>query len=313
MNINLHNIFRYLVKNDEFLLTVHEVRKIKKEKEKPAIGIIEAITGPTLNLGERQALSEMPDMFCSVISKKINSKSKKKYIEERSEIRVSIKDFLGNGHERLGVQSTWDKNFTTESCSFICSLHIIFRPEIYSAVPIEQSKDHELFENFLFNMMERNYRIDKTKNTRKAKAINLGMINEIRQDTPQHETIRTVINIFEINLVLFDTLNNQIMLYWTGGTKYPQFNFCKPLAYMIRTGNHYEPIIDLRKKDPYQSFGKGYLRRLYKQLFDNIHLVTPYPPIVYGIEGLMYPSQWRDKLVFETALPQVFLPDLPVL
>lgn len=317
MNINLHNIFRSLVRNDEFLLTVHEIRKVKSNK--PAVGIMDIMTGPVLAPGERQAFVDLPEITCSARSstkpssghagKRPGMERIMEEQEDRDEFSLMISVFLGKGHERLGVKTTREKNFETVRCSFLYSLHIIIRPDFYSMPTVDQEYDHDLFESFLFNTLERNYRIDKIKNTKKIKAVNQNMIQEVRNDSLHHETIRTVINIFEVNLILFDNSVGEIMLYWTSGTKYPFFNFFKPIVYMIRSGDHYEPIVDLRKKDPSHSFGKGYLRRLYKKLFENLHMVKPYPPIAFGIESLIYPSQWRDTSVFETALPLVHLPE----
>jgi len=219
--INLHTIFRHIINDNNFLSTVIETdnREIEHKKNRHdgfnlmANMIIEYIP---LTPYESQTYGLFPS---------------------------KIKSFISPNYIRLGIKNVIEKNLNIINISFLNSLNILLRPYLYKLNIDDHIKNLILLENFISHKIQRNYQIDKIKNTKKVQNINKSLIKDLVEGKISHDLIQYIINIFEINLLVFDLTKSDVYLYWTRGYKYPYFNIFKNLYCMAYVQGNYEPII----------------------------------------------------------------------
>lgn len=229
--VNLHSILRYLVDDPKFLSTYIENKDgdVEKEKEKSAIkDVIKVTEYVILAPGETSNFNKLP--------KKIRL-----FLEHNQYTRVGIRPIVHIGD--VGNQSDLS-HINQHNVSFLASLNLILIPEIAKLEQNEQTKKVLLLEELICHRIERNYQIDKVKNTKKVQEKNKTLINLIRSGNINKQIIDYIVNIFEINLLIFDMNNlRNIEFYWNRGVKHEYLNLFRDVHCMIKIGNNYEPLV----------------------------------------------------------------------
>lgn len=218
--INLLTIFRHIVDDSRFLSTVVELDKSfeKKNRKKKGFSLMANMVTEyvPLALGETQNYSSFPNF---------------------------IKPFLTPDFVRMGVKNITEKNLTAVNISFLNSLNMLLRPDLVKASQEEQMRNLSLLEDCVSHMIHRNYRIDKVKNTKRVQNINKALVNDMQSGKITHDLIQSIVNIFEINLLVFDLATHEVLLYWAFGHKFPYFNLFRNVYCMAFVRGNYEPII----------------------------------------------------------------------
>jgi hypothetical protein len=263
--INLHYIFSYLTNDKNFLSTIVEekpiIANIKKNRSKK-INLISDIVIEYLPLSpyETQSYNMLPH---------------------------KIKLCLTPDYFRLGIKNVIEKNLNVINISFLSSLNILLRPEIYKLSIDDQIKNYILLENFICHKIQRNYQVDKIKKTKKVQELNNELIKDLTEGRVTHRLIQYIVNIFEINLLVFDLTKMNIYLYWTKGTKYPHFNtFCNVYCMSYVQGN-YEPIMPMDGK-----IDEKQRRNIYLYILTNIHEIKSMPELRLAEYSLIYLNTW---------------------
>lgn len=265
MNITLHNIFRYLLDDDSFLSKVIETDEKEFEKKK-----------------RTSKFNLMTDM---VTEYKLLSPHE---IQEYSLFPPKIKDILSPDYIRFGIKNVIEKNLNYINISFLSSLNILLRPETYKLNIDDQIKNMGLLESFICDRIRRNYRIDRVKNTKKIQAINKELIKNLNEGKISHELIQKIIDIFEINLLIFDLNKIEINLYWTKGSKYPYFNVFKDIYCMSYIQGNYEPIFPADKIVPKQQ-----IQKMYTYILSNVNEIKVISEINISIPTLIILNSWN--------------------
>jgi hypothetical protein len=264
-NITLRRIFCHLTGDKDFLSTVIETKMepIKKQKIKKSGFNLMAnviIEYNNLSLGETQPYNELPN---------------------------KIKFYLTQNYVRLGVKNVIEKNLNAVNISFLASLNVLLRPELAKVPVEEQVRNVNLLETFIEHKIHRNYQIDKLKNTRKVQAANKVTIGEMTSGKITHNLIKYIVNIFEINLVIFDLSKSENYLYWAHGTKYPYMNLFRNLYFMTYIQGNYEPLICTENWDVTMQ------QKAYANILSNSHDFKPIPELQLGIHTLYYIDTWN--------------------
>lgn len=265
-DINLHTIFQYLVNDDSFLSTILETNKNDFEKKDT----------------KKSKFNLMSNMVVEYFPLALYD------LQEYSLFPSKIKNYLSPDYVRFGIQNVKKKNSSNVNVSFLSSLNILLRPDIYKLSINDQLNNLDLLEKFVTHKIQRNYKIDKTKNTKKVQAHNKELIQNLMEGKIFPELIQMIINIFEINLLVFDLNKLDIHLYWTKGTKYPYFNMFKHLYCMSFVKGNYEPIFTLDKHIPKQQ-----IQKIYLQILLNIEEINAYPEIALSLPSLELINSWE--------------------
>lgn len=275
--INLHNIFSYIVDDDTFLSKRIEVDdvNIKQEKKKNKFNLmVNMITEYTI-LSPYQ-------------------------IQNYSSFPLKMKKLLLPSHKRVGIKNLLEKDLNVINISFLNSLNMVIRPEIHKMNIEDQQKNLNLLETFIYHKINRNYKIDKTKNTKKVQAINKLMINNIQEGKISNDIILTIINIFEINLIIFDLNKLEITAYLTQGIKYPYFNPFKDIYFLSNIQGNYEPIITEEFLSDEEK------QKIYLKLLIDTEIKF-YPNLNLSINSLIYLSSWNiDTKTYLTIIEKFF-------
>lgn len=218
--ITLHQIFRYILKDDEILSTV-----INNKTEK------------SLKKTKKNKITMMSSMIIEYVPLAPHE------IQQYTLFPQAIKKFLTPDHVRYGIKNIIEKNMVNINVSFLSSLNILLRPDMYKLSTEDQIKNLFYLEDFIKHRIDRNYQIDRVvKNTKRIQNINRDLIYNMTEGKIKQEFIQAVVNIFEINLLVFDFVTYDISLYWTHGSKYPFFNTFKDIFCMAYVQGNYEPI-----------------------------------------------------------------------
>lgn len=263
-SINLHTIFRYLVNNDNFLLSIEEVNeKLPNTKKKQMVNLMNNMIADSTVLSPYE-------------------------IQEYQALPSKLKSFLNPKYSRLGIKNVTEKNLNIVNVSFLNSLNIILRPELFRTSYEEQMKNVSLLENFLAHKISRNYQIDKVKNTSKVKAKNRALIDLLAQGKITPEIIQYVVNIYEINLVIFDMNKSEFSLYWTTGNKFPYFNFFREVYFMTHIQGNYEPIVTLDTTLEIEE-----IQKIYTNILIHSNEIKFNVPINLSVISLTYIETWN--------------------
>jgi len=252
--INLHTIFGCLVDDPNFLSVVIDSTGHNKIK--------------MTNLNSYQSFNIMSDMVSDYVS--LVASDVQKYMLFPSE----FKSLLHPDHVRCGIKNFLEKNSMNINISFLNSLNILLRPEIFKLKMDDQIKNYILFENFVSHKIGGNCRIDKIKNTKKIQNINKDLIKNLTNGKISQDIIQFIINVFEINLLVFDFIKNEISFYWSCGHKYPYLNLFNDLFCMAYIQGVYEPIIPIHNAIPMEHIQKMYVNILVNSN-DYINIVMP--------------------------------------
>ena len=264
-HINLHTIFCHLVNDDKFLSTTIETNNDvrKKKNKKKGFNLMKNMVTEYSILAphESQSYHHFP---------------------------YKVKSFLTPNYVRLGIKNIIEKNLNRKNISFLNSLNLILRPELCKMDLEEQIKNFNLFEVFVCHKIQRNYQIDKTKNTRKIQSVNKELIKNLSEGEKQisHELIQYIINIFEINLLVFDFIKMDVYFYWSKGIKYPYLNLFKDIHCMSYIQGNYEPII------PRNTISEEQRQKMYLNILTNSADIICYPEIDMFVNSLIYLNTW---------------------
>jgi len=277
---HLHYIFRYLVNDKNFLkqVIIDEVPEEKKVEKSPFVLMDNVVS-------EHSALAPYE-------------------IQKYSLFPMKIKIFLNHSYQRHGIKNMIDKNLSVVNISFLHSLNILLRNEISKMDLNEQIKNLNYLETFLIHKISKNYHIDKVKNTKKNKKINENYIMQIQEGKITHNLIQVLVNIFEINLVVFDFIKSESYLYWTAGTKYPYFNLCKNIYFMSYIHGNYEPIF------PEKEISSKEMCKIYVNILNHAKEFKQLTPIKLDVISLEILNGWNIAPNFYVKiLENFFLPE----
>lgn len=278
-DINLHTIFCHLTGDDNFLSIVIETdndnNKKKKNKKKK------------FNLMETMVTEYKPLAPYEV----------QNYIMFPHKVKL----FLTPDYIRYGIKNVMEKDTGIVNISFLNSLNMLIRPDIYKLNIEDHFRNFNLLEGFICHKIERNFQIDKTKRTKKIQAINKELIKNLLEGKISHELIQSIINIFEINLLIFDLTKMDIYFYWTRGTKYPYINLFKNVYCMAYVQGNYEPIMTDNNTIPEEQ-----KRKIYIQIFRNISDIKCFPNISLALHTLVYINSWDIDLTTFIKIIEIF-------
>lgn len=267
--INLHYILQYLTDDENFLSTVIEENYYEKycnikdkNKKKNNFSIV------TDMMTEYFPLVPYEKQNCSLFP-------------------IKFKCMLPPNYARFGIINIIEKDLNTVNISFLNSLNILLRPDTYKLGLEEHNRNILLLESFLVHKIQRNYQIDKIKNTKKMQEFNKKMVKDLLDGRISHELIQRIINIFEINLVVFDLVKMDIYLYWSSGYIYPYFNFFKNVYCMCFVQGNYEPIMVING-----NITKEQNRYIYRQILINLKNIKCIPEMNLGIHSLILLETW---------------------
>ncbi len=264
-NINLKHIFCHLASDENFLSTVIETNTKDIEKKK----------------NKKKGFNLMADMVHEYVT--LSPYEEQKY----TMFPPKVKFYLTPSHVRFGVKNTIEKNLSIVNTSFLNSLNMLIRPEIYKANIEEHIKNLSLFEEYICHTIQSNYHIDKIKNTKKMQAINRELVKNLREGKISHELIQSIVNIYEINLIVFDLTKMETLLYWTKSVKYPYFNPFKNIYCMSYVQGNYEPIMT-----PNNSITEEQKRKMYVKILTNLSEIKSIPEISIALHTFMYINTW---------------------
>ena len=279
-NINLHNIFCHLTGDDNFLSTVIEAdtEKVGKKKSK------------------QKGFNLMANMVTEYIPLTLYETQKYAMFPHK------IKQYVTPDYLRMGIKNHMDKDMNVINISFLNSINILLRPELFKANAEEQIRNFLLLEEFICHTIQRNYQIDKVKNTKKIQSINKELIKKMLAGIISHELVQYVVNIFEINLLVFDLTKMDVCLYWTKGTKYPYFNPFKNIYCMAYVQGNYEPIMA-----PNNIISEEQKRKIYLNILTNLSDIKTTPNIVLAAHSVLYIDSWHVESESYAKIVDIFM------
>ncbi|XWV26235.1 hypothetical protein QJ857_gp0841 [Tupanvirus soda lake] len=263
--INLHSIFCHLAEDENFLSTIIETdtKDIEQKKNKQK----------GFNL-----MASMITEYVPLVPYEL---------ENYTMFPFKVKSFLTPDYVRMGVKNTTERNMSVVNISFLNSLNMLMRPDLYKMTFDDHIKNLNLLESYLCHTIQRNYQIDKVKNTKKVQAANKLLIKNLVEGKISHELIQYIVNIFEINLLVFDLTKMEILLYWTKGNKYPYFNPFKNIYCMAYVQGNYEPIMTNNN-----FITDDQKKKIYLQILTNVEDIKCIPDINLAVHTLFYISSW---------------------
>lgn len=264
-NINLHNIFCHLTGDENFLSTViiTDNNDIEQKKNK------------------QKGFNLMANMVTEYIPLSPYE------IQKYSMFPHKVKSFLTPDYIRFGIKNVMERDLNLVNISFLNSLNMLIRPDIYKLNIDDHIRNLSLLENFICHKIRRNFQIDKIKNTKKVQAINKELIKNLLDGKISHELIQTIINIFEINLLVFDLTKMDIYFYWTKGHKYPYLNLFKNIYCMSYVQGNYEPIM---MENKYLTDEQK--QKMYTQILTNVNEIICMPQINLALHSMIYIASW---------------------
>ncbi|AGC01977.1 hypothetical protein H012_gp483 [Acanthamoeba polyphaga moumouvirus] len=198
----------------------------------------------------------------------------------------NIKPYVSPNCKRLGIKNVIE-NLTVINISFLNSLNILLRPDLYDLNLDDHVKSYLELVEVIRHKIHRNFQIDKVKNTKKVQAINQELIKNLIEGKICHDLIQCVVNIFEINLLVFDFTKMEISLYWARGHKYPYLNLFKDIYSMAFIHGNYEPIMPLN-----DTISQKNKHDIYKYLLTHISEINSMIPIKLSPCSLLYIYSW---------------------
>jgi len=271
--INLHQIFRHLTQDDKLLSTV--IDNTKKIPKKP--NQTKSINNSGKNF----------DMMSSMITEYVPLAPYE--TQSYGSFPQPIKNYLTPNYMRVGIKNIIEKDMVNTNVSFLNSLNILLRPDIYYLNNDDYIKDLPLLEEFIKHRITRNFQIDKViKNTKKIQEINKGFVKNISEGKITHDLIQYIVNIFEINLIVFDFISYDITVYWTHGSKHADLNVFKNIHCMAYVQGNYEPILPKNN-----SMSKDHMHRMYIKILTDQTIKSP-KEINIGICALIALNTWNN-------------------
>lgn len=264
--INLHNILCHLTGDDNFLSTIIETNDKDFEQKK----------------NKQKGFNLMANMVTEYIPLSPYE------LQNYAMFPHNVKSFLTPDYVRLGIKNVMEKNLNIVNISFLNSFNMLLRPDLYKANIDDHIRNLILLETFICHKIQRNYQIDKTKNTSKVKIANRELIKNLSEGKISHDLIQHIINIFEINLMVFDLTKMEINLYWAKGHKYPFFNPFKNIYCMSYVQGNYEPVMP-----PDHDISEEQRRKMYTKILINLPEIKCFPEISLALHTLEYINSWE--------------------
>lgn len=279
--ISFHSICRFLVKDETFLSTIIDLTKDvqNKIKDSEKKNFMEDIVTEYSHLipFEKQYYSKFPSF---------------------------IKPFLTPDFYRIGVKNTADRNMSVINISFLNSLNVILRPDLLNSTQDDQVKNYYPLEECITKMIQCNYQIDKQKNTKKIQSVNKQHIANLIDGKINEEIIQRIVNIFEINLVIFNLVKNETQFYFAHGSKYPYVNLFRDIHYMSYIHGNYEPIIPGSNVN----YNLTYQGQLYFKLLQNVDNLTINTEFKINPYHIAYLNTWNLSINDFDKLTKKFFP-----
>lgn len=217
--INLHTIFQHLVSDNKFLSkTKIDVVQVEPKPSIPTVSITKNSDSDTNTL--------IPGD-----------------VESWTQLNPTIRMLLSNTkYKRHGIRV--QPNEKGKAKSFILSLAICLIPSLLNTDIETQTLNMTSLETFLVHRIKCNYQIDKIKNTRKVQEANNQIVYHLKSLMITNEVLNVIVNIFEVNLVIFDLAEKtRVRVHWARGIRHQTFNPHRQLLCMTRIGESYEPLI----------------------------------------------------------------------
>lgn len=258
--MNLHKIFQYLVDDNEFLTIVEQVTSNVERK------------------------THIMDIITDV--KKLDPGT----IEPYDEMPKRLRRYLNETYARHGIMPVIERATRIVNVSFLVSLDILLRPGH------DFERNVTELEAYLSHSIIANCQIDKVKNTSKVKAKNKEIQSAFLAGQMTDEVLNRIVNILEINLVIFDFDRGINKVYWSHGTKYQTVNPFRRLYIMTLIQGDYEPI-----KSTSEDYSVVYAK-----------IMTPsfefYPDLKLGSYTLPYINTWAISDTVWRKIIQYFYP-----
>lgn len=209
------------------------------------------------------------------------------------ELPSFILETIGTNHmhyAKVGINQ--DKQFiqseqSTVNVSFFTSLHVILDTGNQSSESTQTSTAESIASMIkcIRHRVESNYD-HKTKNINSLRERNKKILDtNLKTGTLTLEFLKYVANIFDINLVVFDTVTNITHLYWCDReTNHNEISFFKDLCFMTVTDDCYEPIKLINPTNIPDT------TTTYKKLLLNSKVQTT--PIKITYTSLLYINTW---------------------
>lgn len=249
--MNLHKILQYLIDDSEFLTITEIVDTTIIEKTNNSIANIFS-ENKRLEPGELQDINEMPK---------------------------SMTPYLTENHKRYGIYGTLIRSTRVViNNSFQTSLNLIFRRGLKF-----DDKSVADFEDFLVDAIKSNSQIDKFKNTVGVKDTNSKIAANMCNGNVTPEVIKRIVNILEINLLIFDLDSKQKLVYWSHGVKSKYINPFRRFYALVYTQGSYEPIIE--------GSDINYIK-MYTKVLSDYESFTFVDDLTLHICSIMYVSKW---------------------
>lgn len=249
--ITLHSIFRRIINDPTFLLQTIYVDKDQTLTENDDTHIDNVESG-------QSKFDILKNMACAYEPLMIYTSQK--YVL----FPPIMKKILTPDYVRFGIKSTLERNSENINVSFLRSLNILLRPELIHQSPDDQINDLLALENFLSTSIKCNCQIDKIKNTKRNKEKNAELANNLTKGKITHDLIQSIVNIFEINLLVFDLISLECHFYWAYSKNYPFINLFDPVFCMTHIQSIYEPVIS----------EKNATNHIYKKILLNFNKLT---------------------------------------
>lgn len=279
-DINLHSIFCHLTRDDEFLSRVIET------------------DSSTFDKGSKKKNSNMMHNMVSEYSILAPYE-----IQKYRSLPYKIKTFLPKGYYRVGIKNVVERVSGNINISFLNCLNFMIIPDMINLDLEDHLRHVATLENYITNMIQANFHIDKIKRSKKIIDINNTLISDLTEGKSTHELISYIVNIFEINLLVFDLSKMETFFYWTHGTKFPFLNLFKNIYAMCFIQGNYEPLlIDER------ILTEKLIREIYTKILVNQEEITCLMPIQMNIPTLIYLNTWKIDINLYLKIVEKFYP-----
>lgn len=248
--MDLHKIFQYLLEDDEFL-TITEITN--NQSERKGNTLIDIITD----------------------SKRLDPGA----IENYDDFPEQIKKYLDSKYKRHGIMPVIEKDGRIVNVSFLVSLNLLLRPDLQ-----DKEVDIDGLESYISHSILSNCQIDKIKNTCKVKAKNKDLEAIFASGNLTDEVITRIVNILEINLVIFNVDTGINRVYWSHSTKYNFINLFRRFYVMCHVQGDYEPIIN---EDPFDC------KHVYAQILADYGSFEFIPNLQLAYHSIAYLNTWN--------------------
>lgn len=156
-----------------------------------------------------------------------------------SDLSQTAAVILPASHYRVGVlRSTSELSNRSLPSSFLTAL--------YQGPDADRSQmvcSLEQYLEYLRHSLSQNSAVDKIKNTRRVQKANAAHMQLLEEGHWNPELLQRLVELEEINLLIFDLYRHETTFYWSRGVTWPQLNLYRPLVTLVCLGDSFEPII----------------------------------------------------------------------